>query len=59
MIIARLIMFALLGTCVLSFVMYALTANAGYKRFGLMVLKWTVFAGLAFFAILFATQLLS
>lgn len=57
MIIARVLMFVLLGSCVLSFAMFALTADARYKRFGLTVLKWTVFAGLGFFAILFATQL--
>ena len=58
MIIARILVFTLLGLCVVSFAMFALTGDARYKRFGLVVLKWTVFAGLGFFAVLIATQLL-
>tara|TARA_B110000977_G_scaffold12978_1_gene16488 strand:+ start:10598 stop:10807 length:210 start_codon:yes stop_codon:yes gene_type:complete len=57
MIIAKILMFALLGTCVASFVLFALTTEERYKRFGLRVLKWTVLVGLGFFAILFGSQL--
>jgi multisubunit Na+/H+ antiporter MnhB subunit len=46
-----------LGTCVASFVLFALTTEERYKRFGLRVLKWTVLVGLGFFAILFGSQL--
>ena len=58
MIVARILVFALLGLSVASFAMFALTADARYKRFGLVVLKWTVVAGLAFFAILLGSRLL-
>lgn len=43
--------FLLLGAA-LCFVFYLGTGQAHYKRWGLLVFKWTVVAALAFFAIL-------
>jgi hypothetical protein len=39
-------------------VMFAATGQARYKRVGLVILKWTVFAALAFFAVLIAERVL-
>lgn len=40
-----------------SFAFYAGTGNPRYKRFGLVVLKWTLLAALGFFAVLFLERL--
>lgn len=40
-----------------SFAFYAGTGNPKYKRFGLVVLKWTLLAALGFFAVLFLERL--
>ncbi len=39
------------------FAMYAFTGQVRYRRWGLVILKWTLAAGLAFFAILIAENL--
>jgi hypothetical protein len=36
-----------------SFAFYAFTGQVKYRRFGLVVLKWTLLAALAFFAVMF------
>jgi hypothetical protein len=46
-----LILFLLLVAGVL-FALFALTGQARYKRYGLIILKWTVLAGLGFFGVL-------
>jgi len=46
-----LILLLLLGSAV-SFLFYATTGEPRYKRWGLLVLKWVVFAGLGFFGVL-------
>jgi hypothetical protein len=35
-----------------SFALYAGTGQPHFKRFGLLMLKWSVLAGLGFFAVL-------
>ena len=40
-----------------SFAFYAGTGNPRYKRFGLVVLKWTLMAALGFFTVLFLERL--
>ena len=40
-----------------SFAFYAGTGNPRYKRFGLVVLKWTLLAALGFFGVLFLERL--
>ncbi len=47
----------LLASAVL-FVMYASTGQQRYKYYGLLVLKWTVFSALGFFAVIIAQNLL-
>lgn len=46
-----LILLFLLGA-VVSFIFYAGTGEARFKRYGLVILKWTLIAGLGFFAVL-------
>ena len=46
-----LILLLLLGA-VVSFSFYAGTGQPRYKRFGLLVLKWTLIAAFGFFAVL-------
>ena len=46
-----LILLLLLGALV-SFIFYAGTGQARYKRYGLITLKWTLIAGLGFFVVL-------
>jgi uncharacterized protein HemY len=40
------------------FVAYMVTGRVGYRRWGLVIFKWTVFAGLGFFAVLAVQRLL-
>ena len=46
-----LILLLLLGAAV-SFAFYAGTGQPRFKRYGLLVLKWTLIAGFGFFAVL-------
>ncbi len=46
-----LILLFLLGA-VVSFIFYAGTGQPKFKRYGLIILKWTLIAGLGFFAVL-------
>jgi hypothetical protein len=58
MMFARVLMFLLLGGAALCFVYYIATGQERFKHLGLIILKWTVFAALGFFAVLIATQML-
>ena len=51
-----LILFFLLSALV-SFMFYAGTGQARFKRLGLIILKWTLLAGLGFFAVLILERL--
>ena len=53
MAVVRTIVLLLLLAAGFSFALYAFTGQLKYRRFGLVVLKWTLLAALAFFAILF------
>lgn len=46
-----LILLFLLGA-VVSFIFYAGTGQARFRRYGLIILKWTLIAGFGFFAVL-------
>jgi hypothetical protein len=50
------VLLLLLGAAV-SFAFYAGTGQPRFKRFGLVILKWTVIAALAFFAVLILERL--
>ncbi len=53
MAVVRTIVLLLLLAAGFSFALYAFTGNLKYRHFGLVVLKWTLLAALAFFAVLF------
>jgi len=52
------VMLLLLAAGVL-FAFYATTGEPKYKRFGLVILKWTLLAALGFFLVLFLERVLS
>ncbi|GKS74946.1 hypothetical protein AVME950_08640 [Acidovorax sp. SUPP950] len=52
MLIFRWIATLLLLMAAVSFAFYVGTGQARYKRWGLIILKWTVIAGFVFFAVL-------
>ncbi|WOI45726.1 hypothetical protein [Acidovorax sp. BLS4] len=51
MLIFRWIATLLLLMAAVSFAFYVGTGQARYKRWGLIILKWTVIAGFVFFAV--------
>jgi hypothetical protein len=57
MLIVRWLVLVLLVASAICFVLFAVTGQARYKRMGLVILKWTVFAALAFFAVLIFERL--
>ena len=50
-----LLLFVLAAVC---FVAYMVTGRVAYRRWGLVIFKWTVLAGLGFFAVLAGQRLL-
>ena len=42
----------------LSFAFYLGTGKQSYKRLGFLLFKWTVIAGLAFFAVMFVGRVI-
>jgi hypothetical protein len=57
MLVFRWAMLMLLLAAAVSFALYAGTGQARYKRFGLVVMKWTLIAAFMFFAVLILEQL--
>ncbi|MDM4766289.1 hypothetical protein [Pelomonas sp. SE-A7] len=57
MLIARLIVGLLLFAAVVCFAMYIGTRQEGWRRRGIVIVKWTVLAGLGFFAVLILERL--
>ena len=57
MVIARLLIGLLLFSAVLCFAFSIATGQPRWRRLGLIILKWTVVAGLAFFAVLILERL--
>jgi hypothetical protein len=53
----RLIVGLLMGAGVLCFAMYIGTGQVVWRQRGLVIVKWTVLAGLAFFAVLILERL--
>lgn len=58
MVIFRWLATLLLLASALCFAFYVGTGQAHYKRWGMLVLKWTVVAGLAFFAVIILERML-
>jgi hypothetical protein len=52
MLLFRWTIFLLLIAAGVSFAFYAGTGQARFRQFGLVILKWTVLAGLGFFGVL-------
>lgn len=50
-----LFLFVLAAAC---FVAYMVTGHMAYRRWGLVIFKWTVVAGLGFFAVLAVQRML-
>jgi len=59
MLLFRWMLMLLLLAAGVSFAFYAGTGNPKYKRFGLVVLKWTLLAALGFFLALAIDRLAS
>ncbi|MDB5752663.1 MAG: hypothetical protein JWP65_3084 [Ramlibacter sp.] len=57
MLVFRWILMLLLLAAGVSFAFYAGTGQAKYKRFGLVLLKWTLFSALGFFLVLVLERL--
>ena len=53
MLIFRWLVGLLILMAALGFVFYLGTGQARYRNWALLLLKWTIIAGLAFFAVLF------
>lgn len=54
----RLIVVVLLAATLVCFALHAVTGVAAWRRRGLVILKWTVLTGLAFFALMIAERLM-
>jgi hypothetical protein len=52
MLLFRTLVLLLLVAAVLCFALYIATREKRWRQWGLVILKWTVIAGLAFFAVL-------
>ena len=57
MLIFRWLAMLLLLTSAVAFAFYAGTGQARYKRFGFIVLKWTLISGVFFFAVILIGRL--
>lgn len=57
MLIFRWILMLLLVAGLVCFAFYVATGQQRYRRIGLLLVKWTVIAGLAFFAVLMLERL--
>ena len=57
MLIFRWILMLLLVAGLVCFALYIATGQLRYRRIGLLLVKWTVIAGLAFFAVLILERL--
>jgi hypothetical protein len=57
MLIARLLIGLLLFSAVVCFAFSIATGQKRWRRMGLIIMKWTLLAGLAFFAVLILERL--
>lgn len=58
MLLIRWAIFLLLLAAGASFALYAATGRPHYKRWGLLILKWTLLAAFGFFAVLILERVL-
>ena len=59
MLIARLVIGLLLFSAVLCFAFSIATGQARWRRLGLVIMKWTLVAGLCFFGVLFLERVVT
>ena len=52
MLVVRWLVLLLLLAAIVSFALFIGTNDRRYLRFGVVILKWTIIAGLGFFAVL-------
>ncbi|MDE2094504.1 MAG: hypothetical protein KGL99_04150 [Burkholderiales bacterium] len=57
MLLARFVVLVLLGAGLVCFTLYATTGRQRYRELGVRIVKWTVIAGLGFFAVLIAERM--
>ncbi len=57
MLIARLVVGLLLFAAVVCFALSIATGQKRWRRYGLVIMKWTLLAGLAFFGVLILERL--
>ncbi len=57
MLIARLVIGLLLFAAIVCFAMSIATGQPRWRRLGVVIIKWTLVAGLGFFAVLFLERL--
>ena len=57
MLIARWLIGLLLVAGLICFALYIATGEQRYRRLGILLVKWTVIAGLGFFAVLILERL--
>jgi hypothetical protein len=57
MLIARLVIGLLLFSAVLCFAVSIATGQLRWRRMGIVIMKWTLIAGLAFFGVLILDRL--
>ncbi|KQW51586.1 MULTISPECIES: hypothetical protein [unclassified Roseateles] len=57
MLIARLVIGLLLFSAVVCFALSIATGQLRWRRMGIVIMKWTLIAGLAFFAVLILERL--
>ncbi|MFG6488814.1 hypothetical protein ACG04R_19165 [Roseateles sp. BYS78W] len=57
MLIARLVVGLLLFAAILCFAFSIATGQRRWRRLGLIIMKWTLIAGLGFFGVLFLERL--
>lgn len=57
MLIARLVIGLLLFAAIVCFALSIATGQPRWRRLGVVIMKWTLVAGLGFFAVLFLERL--
>jgi len=57
MLLFRWLILLFLLAAIVSFMFYAGTGQARFKRYGLIILKWTLIAAFGFFAVLILERL--
>ena len=57
MLLIRTLLMLLLVAAGVSFACYVITGQPRFKRFGLVILKWTILAAMGFFGVLIVQRL--